>query len=107
MPNRASLREGNRSMALIWLPDECNLPNTAGKRKRRVGEGGGVPTEPAAPLKVAKSNSFVSESCSSQSSRSKASAQSATSSRCSYASATSGEGGGTGGGRVRIALGGM
>ena len=70
MPNRASFREGNQSMALIWLPDECDLPNTAGKRKRRVGEGVGTSPQPAAPLKVAKSDSFASDSWSSESSSS-------------------------------------
>ena len=99
------LGRGN-AMALIWLPDDVSLPNTAGgKRKRRVGEEEGAPTQLTGLAKMAKSRSFTTDSCSG-SSRSKASAHSTTSSQCSFPAFVSAEEEDTNG-RVRIAVGGV
>ena len=96
-------------MALIWLPDDVSLPNTAGggKRKRQVG-GEGAPTQQQLTVglvKAAKSCSFTTDSCSG-SSRSKVSARSTASSQCSFPAFVSAEEEDTNG-RVRIAVGGV
>ena len=88
-------------MALILLPDECFLPNTAkGKRKQ------GADREPDAdqPFSVTKSDSQSSLS-SRSSAWSKTSEQSTGSSRCSFAPAN--EQAAATAKRVRIAIGGM
>ena len=93
-------------MALIWLPDDVSLPNTAGsKRKGRVGQEEGVPTQLTGVSKAAKVCSVTTESCS-VSSRSKASARSTASSQCSFPAFVSAEEEDPHG-RVRIAVGGM
>jgi len=92
-------REGT-SMALILLPDECFLPNTAkGKRKQ------GADREPDAsrPLSVTKSDSQASLS-SRSSAWSKTSDQSTGSSKCSFAPANNQAA--MAPKRVRIAIGG-
>lgn len=100
------LGRGNKSMAVIWLPDDVSLPNKAGgKRKRWVGEEEGAPTQLTGLAKVAKSRSFTTDSCSG-SSRSKASARSTASSQCSFPAFVSAEEEDTNG-RVRIAVGGV
>ena len=93
-------------MALIWLPDVCDLPNTAGKRKRRVGEDEAFAPRAVGTVKVVKGDSFTSDSCSG-SSRSKASMHSTASSRCSFPAVVSGIEDDGPNGRVRIAIGGM
>ena len=88
-------------MALILLPDECFLPNTAkGKRKQ------GSDREPDAsqPFSVAKSDSQTSLS-SRSSAWSKTSEQSTGSSKCSFAPANNQAA--VTAKRVRIAIGGF
>ena len=97
-------------MALILLPDICVMPNLAGKRKRREGEGEISSGRESPAKRVGKSPSFFSES-SGDSSRSRASFQSGASSRCSFPSVVfdeeEEEEEERNGGRVRIAIGGM
>lgn len=86
-------------MALILLPDECELPNTATRNAKRKPD-----VAPSSPLKVKKSDSQTSLS-SRDSVLSRASDESTASSKCSFApvkNQTSGHQG-----RVRIAVGGM
>ena len=92
-------------MSLILLPNQCDMPNIVGKRKRR-GEEESVSSGRLSPARVGKAASFFSES-SGGSSRSRASAQSVASSRCSFPAIVCDEDDERNGGRVRIAIGGM
>lgn len=96
-------------MALILLPDQCDMPNMGGKRKRREGEGA-VASGRTSPAKLGKGNSFFADS-SGGSSRSRASVQSTGSSRCSFPAMVCDDDfdddDRNGAARVRIAIGGM
>jgi len=88
-------------MALILLPDECFLPNTAkGKRK----QGADSASDADQPLSVTKSDSQASLS-SRSSAWSKTSEQSTGSSKCSFARAS--DQAVMAPKRVRIAIGGV
>ena len=71
-------------MALIWLPDSCELPNSAAKRKRKAGEEGGGVGE-SMGFGKAKRTASVASMSSTGSFMSRASARSTASSNCSFA----------------------
>ena len=96
-------------MSLILLPDQCDMPNMGGKRKRREGDGAAVASGRPSPAKMGKGNSVVSDA-SGGSSRSRASVQSTGSSRCSFPAMVCDDDFDderNGAARVRIAIGGM
>ena len=92
------------AMALIWLPDSCDLPNSGSKRKRRVGGEGDGAGEPVAVAKAKKTASVASMS-STASLMSRASFKSTASSNSSFARRQPSEEDESG--IVRIAIGGL
>jgi len=91
-------------MALIWLPDSCELPNSVSKRKRKAGEEGGGLAEPMA---FGKRTASVASMSSVGSFMSRASARSTASSNCSFARLAPSAEGEDESCPVRIAIGGL